>query len=48
MGRAWQPIAAMEPEIALARGFITPLEFEQRPKPATAVREAASGLRAAA
>jgi enoyl-CoA hydratase/carnithine racemase len=48
MGRAWQPLPALEPEIALARGFITPLEFEQLPKPASPVREPASGLRSAA
>ena len=48
MGRAWQPIAAMEPEIALARGFITPLEFDYLPKPQGVVREAGSGLKVAA
>lgn len=48
MGREWQPIPAMEPEIALARGFITPLEYEQLPKPFVPEREAASGLKVAA
>lgn len=48
MGRAWQPLLTLEPEIALARGFITPLEFEQLPKPASPVGEPASGLRSAA
>ena len=48
MGRQWQPIRAMEPEIALARGFITPLEFEQLPKTEPVVREIASGLKVAA
>ena len=46
-GREWRPLPDLEPEIALARGFLTPLEFEQLPKPATPI-EPAIGSRVAA
>ena len=46
-GRPWRAIEPLHPEIALARGFITPLEFEQLPKP-DAPFEHASGFRRAA
>jgi len=46
-GREWRPLPDIEPEIALARGFLTPLEFEQLPKP-TLPHEPAIGRRIAA
>jgi len=48
MGREWRPLPALDHKIALARGFITPLEFEQLSKPTPAALEPASGFRAAA
>lgn len=44
----WQATEPLSPEIALARGFITPLEFEQLLKPEVIIREHASGMRHAA
>lgn len=48
-GRPWRALDQLYPEIALARGFITPLEFEQLPKPKeSSPREHASVYRKAA
>jgi enoyl-CoA hydratase/carnithine racemase len=48
MGRERGTIPPLEPGIALARGFITPLEFDQLAKREQSSRETASFLKAAA